>query len=85
VAKISARMKAQVIVERQTVDAGPFMAEIMIMENGTMKVRSLAPTRTLRRRHEKVMKKIIFAEKGRQNDKGDQLEGPRPTEGSPGP
>lgn len=57
--RTSAKLSSQ-IVGKELVDAGPFKAQVYLLQNGTMKVRSLAPTRKLRRQHEKVMKKIIF-------------------------
>jgi len=87
-ARISLKIKGSVIVQRQTVSAGPFMAELMFLENGKMHARSLAPTRKLRRRHEKVIKKVISEKKGETNEQeaqanngGDNPEEPRQGEG----
>tara|TARA_R110000737_G_scaffold110153_1_gene143150 strand:- start:2138 stop:2338 length:201 start_codon:yes stop_codon:yes gene_type:complete len=57
--KTSLRLKGPVNIQRHTIDAGPFLAEVMLHPNGAMHIRSLAPTRKARKMHEKAMGKII--------------------------
>lgn len=66
--KTSAKARFPVLVDRETIQAGPFMAEVGIAANGRVLVRSLAPTRNLRRQHEKTMRGLIHQQENENAD-----------------